>query len=259
MPDSLRGKVAIVTGGGRGIGRAIAEAYAREGAAVVVCSRNRDEVDSTAAFLRDRGGRAEVVAGDVGDPATAERLIDTAQRKLGGCDILVNAAAISGPVGEVETLEPAAWSETFRINVTGTFLACRAVVPVMKRNGGGRIINVSSGLAERVQPGQAAYSASKAAVVQFSRVLAEEVRDTSIRVNAVHPGIVRTAMVDKLLALPAAGVHSAMVERLRSLDAAGKIVAPETSARFFVWVASECEESGGFLQFDDFLRASADA
>lgn len=250
----LDGQVAIITGGGRGIGRAVAVAYAREGAAVVLCARGEADLAASVAAAEQAGGRAAAVVGDIGDPATGERLVKAAVDRFGGCDILVNAAAIGGPVGAVETLDPQAWSETLGINVTGTFLTCRAVLPLMKRNRRGRIINVSSGLAERVQPGQAAYSASKAAVVQFSRVAAEEVREFGVQVNAVHPGIVRTEMVANLLALPQAGVNVAILERLRALDADGKIIDPHISALLFLWLACECNVSGNFILFDEFYR-----
>ncbi|MFC3135905.1 SDR family NAD(P)-dependent oxidoreductase [Microbaculum marinum] len=254
MKGKLAGRVAIVTGAGRGIGRAVAQTFATEGAAVVAGARSSSDLEALVEEITGRGARAIAVAGDIGDPATSERLVRAAVETFGGCDVLANLAAIGGPVGNVEELDPDDWNQTFRINVTGTFLACRAVLPEMKRRGGGRIVNVASGLAERVQPGQSAYSATKAAVVQFSRVLAEEARDAGINVNAVHPGIVRTKMVADLLSLPPEGVNESMVKRLRALDADGLIIETETSASFFVWLVSECTDTGKFLKIDEFLR-----
>lgn len=249
----LAGQVAIITGGGRGIGRAVAETLAAAGASIVIGARGTRELEATAEAIRARGGRVIAVAGDIGDPSTAERLNEAATTTVGPCDILINAAAIGGPVGAVETLDLGAWQDTFRINVTGTFLACRAIVPGMKHRRRGRIINVASGLAERVQTGQAAYSATKAAVVQFSRVLAAEVAEYGILVNAVHPGIVRTTMVDDLLSRPAEGVHRSMVERLRNLDEAGGIIEPGESAAFFLWMATECTATGEFIRIGEHL------
>ncbi|MGH6906112.1 MAG: SDR family NAD(P)-dependent oxidoreductase [Geminicoccaceae bacterium] len=247
----LEGRTAIITGGGRGIGRAVAEALAAGGAGIVIAARNQRELRATAAAVGAAGGRAEVVAGDIADPPTSQRLLETALGSFGGCDVLINAAAIVGPTGETETLDLEAWSETLRINLTGTFLACRAVLPEMKRRRRGKILNIASGLAVRPQPGLAAYSATKAAVVQFSRVLAEEVRSHGISVNAVHPGIVRTAQVDELMALGGPGAQQQIVQRMKEVEAAGALREPAEAARLFVWLAAACELTGAFIRSDD--------
>jgi NAD(P)-dependent dehydrogenase (short-subunit alcohol dehydrogenase family) len=247
----LEGRTAVITGGGRGIGRAAAEALAAAGAGIVVGSRNERELRATARAVGAAGGRAEVVAGDIGDPATSQRLLETALGSFGGCDILINAAAIVGPAGETETLDLEAWSETLRINLTGTFLACRAVLPEMKRRRRGKILNIASALAVRPQPGLAAYSATKAAVVQLSRVLAEEVRGHGVLVNAVHPGIVRTALVEELTSLHGPGARQQIVQRMREVEAAGAMCEPADAARLFVWLAAACELTGAFIRSDD--------
>ncbi|MGH6896093.1 MAG: SDR family NAD(P)-dependent oxidoreductase, partial [Geminicoccaceae bacterium] len=206
---------------------------------------------ATAAAVGAAGGRAEVVAGDIADPTTSRRLVETALGAFGRCDVLINAAAIVGPTGETETLDLEAWSETLRINLTGTFLACRSVLPEMKRQRRGKILNVASALAVRAQPGLAAYSATKAAVVQLSRVLAEEVRSHGITVNAVHPGIVRTALVDELMALGRPGAQQLIAARMRQIEAAGALREPAQAARLFVWLAAACERTGDFIRIDD--------
>jgi len=254
----LDGKVAIVTGASRGIGRATAIALADAGASVVVGARDKAGLEATVAAIAAEGRRAVAVPGDVGDPATAPRLRDAALDTFGACDILINAAALGGPVGEVETFDVGEWNDLFRVNVTGTFLTCRAVVPEMKRRRTGRVMNVASGLATRVQPGQAAYSATKAAVVQFSKVLAAELDEYGIRVNAVHPGIVRTEMLARLGSVGGSAVLDLISRRIDELRAAGSVIEPEQSARLFVWLATACEWTGEFIRMDDpAVRAEA--
>jgi NAD(P)-dependent dehydrogenase (short-subunit alcohol dehydrogenase family) len=248
----LEGKVAIITGGGRGIGRAVARAYSKAGASVVIAARSSKELDVTVAAIDADRGKALAVVADTAEEATGPRLLQTALENFGHCDILVNAAAINGPLGEVELLDPRAWDATIRINLTGIFLACRALVPHMKARRTGRIINVASGLAVRVQPGYAAYSVSKAAVLHFSRLLAEEVREYGIYVNAVHPGIVKTAIIDELLSL---GGESAVLQKIaarsQSILASGEMKQPEEITGLFLWLGAESDITGQFIQHDD--------
>jgi NAD(P)-dependent dehydrogenase (short-subunit alcohol dehydrogenase family) len=247
----LEGKAAIITGGGRGIGRAVGEALGALGAGVVLSARSENELREAAAAVTKAGGRAVIVAGNVTDPKASMRMLEACLDSFGTCDILLNGAAISGPVGEIESLDPDSWGEMLRINLTGTFLPCKAVLPEMKRRRTGRIINVSSGLAVRVQPGHSAYSMTKAAIVQFTRVLAEEVKDFGIYANCVAPGVVRTAMVADLIALPGGGLQAAVAERMKSLKETGVVIEPEESARLFVWLAAASERTGEFLRYDD--------
>jgi 3-oxoacyl-[acyl-carrier protein] reductase len=248
---SLAGRVIVLTGAGRGIGREVAVQTARLGAKLLLNARSANELAETERQVAAAGAPCVVVPGDLGEPATATRIAETAQAMFGGCDVLANVGGRGGPIGEVETLDPAAFTDTLRVNVLGTFLTCRAILPMMKARGSGRIVNVASGLAEFVQPGQAAYSASKAAVVQFTRVLAAEVADTDIRVNAVHPGVVRTRMVDALCGLPRTGVGRSIVERMEALSSAGMVIEPEVSARFLIWMFTRCESHGAFVRITD--------
>lgn len=247
--STLEGQVAVITGASRGIGRAVALAMAAEGARVVANARNAGELETLASAAP--ADAVVPVAGDISLQDTSRRLADTALQRFDRCDILVNAAAINGPVGEIETVDPEAFDQAMRINVTGTFLACRAVLPQMKKRRAGRILNVSSGLAERVLPGQAAYSATKAAVLQFTRVLAAETSGFGILANAVHPGIVRTEMFTTLKALEGGGVRRAIAARMADLEETGSVIEPAQSAAFFVWLASGCRRSGEFIRIDD--------
>jgi len=166
---TLKGRGAVITGGGRGIGRAIARSLAEAGASVVVTARSTDQIEAVAEELRAAGHEAHAVTCDVSDEDSVAVMASRAQELLGTVDIVVNNAGIA-PSNPVKRLSLEEWNRVQGINVTGTFLVCKAAVPVMKKQRKGRILNVTSGLAERVQTGQAAYSASKAAVAQFSRV-----------------------------------------------------------------------------------------
>lgn len=249
----LHGKTAVITGGGRGIGRAVALAYGAAGARVIVTSRTAAEVEETVRLIASFGGLAHAAQGDTAEEATSRRVIDLALAQGGRLDILINAAGINGPVGAVEEIELADWEHLFRINLTGTFLFCRAAIPVMKRQGSGIILNVVSGLARRVQPGLAAYSASKAAIAHFSSVLAEEARASGVRVNAIHPGIVKTALVQELLALQPVGARADVVGRVQNVERTGLMIPVEEAARLFLLMASPqaADIIGQFVTADD--------
>jgi NAD(P)-dependent dehydrogenase (short-subunit alcohol dehydrogenase family) len=189
----LEGKRAVVTGGGRGIGAAVAELLAAEGAAVVVSARSQDEITAVAAGLRARGAEAWGVACDVTDPAQVAALAAAAQEHLGQVDILVNNAGIahSAPLRSI-TLDT--WNRIFAVNVTGTFLCTQALVPGMVQRGWGRVVNIASIAARLGAPYIAAYAASKHAVLGFTRSVAAEVAASGVTVNAVCPGYVDTEM-----------------------------------------------------------------
>lgn len=197
MSGTLRGQVAIVTGGGRGIGRAIARALAAEGVAVALAARTRQELAAVAAEIREAGGRALAVPTDVTQDATVEALVEHVRGELGGLDILVTAAGVAS-FGPVAGSKPADWDPMLAVNVRAVMVACRAVLPSMVRQKRGTIVNVSSIAATRAIAGAAAYSATKAAVVAWSRVLAEEVRHDGVRVGVLLPGAVDTPLWDTI-------------------------------------------------------------
>ncbi|MCC6173938.1 MAG: SDR family oxidoreductase [Chloroflexi bacterium] len=196
----LRGQVAIVTGGGRGIGRAIAERLAAAGAAVAVLARTSDQVQDTAQGIERSGGKALALMVDVTDGTAVEETVARTERDLGPVDLLVNNAAVVAPLGPVWAADPDEWWRAVEINLRGPFLCTRAVLPGMLARRRGRIVNVAAVAAYRPAPFTSSYAASKAALVRLTDTLAVETRDHGISVFAVRPGMVQTAMQDQLSA-----------------------------------------------------------
>ncbi len=191
----LRDQVAIVTGAGRGIGRAVALAFCREGAAVALAARTASELETVAAQIRSRAGRALAVPADVTNEASVAALVERVLAEFKRVDILVTAAGVAGfaPLVDTKTEE---WDRMMAVNLRGVFLACRAVLPAMIRQRRGTIINIVSVAAKRAIPGAAAYAASKHAVLGLTQVLAEEMRPHGVRVGALSPGAVDTPLWD---------------------------------------------------------------
>ena len=196
---ALVGRGAIVTGGGRGIGEAIADILAEEGASVVVDARTGEEIDRVAAQLRERGRSAWAVRCDVTDEASVKTLYQEARNRLGTVDVLVNNAGVSGsaPVAKI-SLED--WNRMLAVNATGTFLCTREVLPEMVDRGWGRIVNLASIAGLEGARYVAHYSAAKHAVVGFTRSIALELEGTGVTANAVCPGYVDTPMTERTLA-----------------------------------------------------------
>ena len=190
----LSGKAALVTGGSRGIGRAIAEAYARQGAQVFICGRDEMNLRVAIDEMRKSGGEIEGLAGDVGKQEDVRRVANAAVERYGAIHILVNNASILGPRETIANYPETAWDEVLRVNLTGLFLMTRAVLPVMLAQKAGSIINVTSGVGRRGKARWGAYAVSKAGLEALTQVLAEEVGQDGIRVNSVNPAATRTAM-----------------------------------------------------------------
>ena len=189
--DELLGQVALVTGGGRGIGRRVALELAEAGASVAVAARSAGEVEETAAAA---GGLA--IECDVSDRGSVEAAVARVEAELGPVDLLVANAGTSLDEKDAWELEPADWWRVFEVNVLGVYLSCRAVIPGMIERGRGRIVNVASGAAYLPGSTSTAYSASKAAVHRFSETLAGQLEPHGIPVFSISPGLVRTAMTD---------------------------------------------------------------
>lgn len=189
----LDGQVALVTGAGRGIGRAIALALSDAGAAVAVCARSQDEITRVADQIAGRKGRALAVRCDVTHRHEVEDLVSTVEAGIGPVDLLVNNAAQLSPAGPLAATDPDEWWQTLEVNVRGPLYCARAVLPGMLSRGHGRIVNICSAAGFAAFPMLSAYVVSKAALYRLSESLAAETRGRGVMVFAINPGLVRTA------------------------------------------------------------------
>jgi len=190
----LRGKVALITGGSRGIGKAIATAYAREGARVFICARKEIDVQKAVTEIESFGARAQGGAGDVGKIEDAQRMVQSAAAQFGRIDIIVNNASLLGPRVPVANYPVATWEEVLRVNLIGPFLMIQEALQVMIPQRQGSIINVSSGVGRIGRARWGAYAASKFGVEGLTQIVADEVRESGVRANAINPGPTRTEM-----------------------------------------------------------------
>jgi NAD(P)-dependent dehydrogenase (short-subunit alcohol dehydrogenase family) len=197
----LAGQVALITGGGRGIGRAIAQAFAAEGAAVALAARSSRELDAVAREVTAAGGQALAVPTDVRQEPAVAALVARTLSQLRRIDVLVNAAGVAafGPVADSKQED---WDLTMAVNLRGAYLCARAVLPVMMAQHRGTIISIGSMVTSRTLPGSAAYTASKYGVLGFSRVLAEEMRAHGVRVGVLSAGAVDTPLWDAIPSPP---------------------------------------------------------
>ncbi len=194
----LEGKVAIVTGGGGGIGAAAAKTLAEAGAKVAVAARTAKRIEEVALRIRRARGEALAVPTDVTDAGQVKALVRRTVGELGRVDILINCASVIEPVGKpVWEVDPADWRKAIEIDLIGVFLASRAVLPYMLRQGSGRLLMVSSPLGETIWPRVSAYCSAKAGVNHFTRILAAELDGTGVTANVVFPGLVETEGLQK--------------------------------------------------------------
>ena len=190
----LKDKVALVTGGGRGIGRAISLAYAKEGANVALAARSVNELEDTARTANSLGAGTCVLSADVTSQAAVDEMVRQTLDRFGRIDILVNNAGIVGPIGALEDNDVDSWIRTIQVNLVGVYLCCRSVIPVMVQGGGGRIINLSGSGATSAPYHLSAYGSSKAAIIRLTEILSLELADKNIQVNALGPGSIHTRM-----------------------------------------------------------------
>ena len=237
MNSRLKDKIAIVTGAGSGIGRAIALAMVREGARVVLVGRRKDRVEAVAREVpREGQGSVMALAADVSKRDEIERVLQETVKAFGGINVLVNNAGILH-AGTAEQITEAQWDETFNINVRGLWLLSRAVLPHLRKAGGGSIINVASVLGINGVRNRAAYSASKGAVVLLTKCMAIDHGHENIRVNAICPSFVETDLTAAVLS-KAADPDAIRRERI-GVHPLGRLGQPEDLAGLAVYLASE--------------------
>ena len=234
---ALSGRVAIVTGGGRGIGEAIALRFAAEGAKLALAARTAAELERVAEACRAVGADCSTHLVDVSVREQVHELV----RSVGPVDVLVNCAGVYGPIGLLVDNDLDEWEQGLRVNLLGTLYACREVIPGMVERGRGSIINMSGGGATAPLPNFTLYAVSKAAVARLTDTLAAELAGTGVRVNAIAPGAIDTRLQDQVLK---AGERAGEIfQRMRSMRDSGKGATPvDVPARLAVFLASEASE-----------------
>ncbi|PWB19852.1 SDR family NAD(P)-dependent oxidoreductase [Flavobacterium sp. HTF] len=191
----LENKVAFVSGAGSGIGRAVAEAYAREGAKVIISDVNVEHGEETVKAIKDKGGEAFFIKGDSSSASDNKRLVEETVVKYGRLDISCNNAGMGGPAKPTGEYEPESWDKVIALNLSGVFYACRYQIEQMEKNGGGSIVNIASIHGQVAAPNSVAYTASKHGVVGLTKNIATEYAQKNIRCNAVGPGYIETALL----------------------------------------------------------------
>jgi NAD(P)-dependent dehydrogenase (short-subunit alcohol dehydrogenase family) len=221
----LAGTVGVITGGGRGIGRVLAQALAGAGAAVGLIARSGDELAETARLVTAAGGTAVTACADITDQDAARIAIGAVNRRLGPVGLLVNNAGVSGPFGEAWNVDADDWWRAIEVSLRGAFLCSRLVLPGMTARGAGRIMNITSDAGAFRWPQVSAYSVAKAAVIKFTENLAAEASHSGVRVFSVHPGITPIGLSERALA--------------------GAAAPGSTEARMHAWIRQELRAGRG--------------
>jgi len=214
-------KVALITGAGRGIGRALALGLSHEGADVALVARTKPDLEDTAQRIRESGQRTLAIVADVSEAASVEKAVKAVLKEFGQIDILINNAGRQPPIGVVWKCDIEDWLQTVKVNLLATMVCCKAVLPSMIDQGKGKIINISGGGAPAPRPCFSAYAASKAAVIRFTETLAEELKPYNIQVNAIAPGAINTRMLDEVLAAGEAAGEVALSQARKQKENGG--------------------------------------
>ena len=250
---SLQGKVALITGGSRGIGRAIALRFARAGAAIVVSSRKLANVEPVAEEITALGGQALAIEAHVGETPAIEQLVQRTLATWGQIDIVVNNAATNPHFGPLLTADEGQWDKILDTNVKGIFRVCRAVVPHMQKQGGGKIINLASTAGLQPSPAMGVYGVSKAAVIMLTKALALELGHAHIQVNAIAPGIIKTRFSRLLWQTPS------IAEPVLKILPLGRFGEPDEVSGLALYLASPASDyvTGAVFLVDGGMSISA--
>jgi NAD(P)-dependent dehydrogenase (short-subunit alcohol dehydrogenase family) len=233
--NTLEGQAALVTGAGRGIGRAMAIALAARGASVALTARSEEQLNETQAAIRELGGDSAVIPADMTDPDSITAMVRAVEGRFGAIDLLVNNAASGGQLGPTWESDPAEWWRCFEVNVRGPFLGARQVLPGMVSRKRGRIVNVASGAGVRAIPYFNPYAITKTTIMRFSEALAMECQTHGISVFAMDPGLVRTELVNEALRQPES---DQWIPWFREMVESERTVPPEHAANLVVRFAT---------------------
>ncbi|MDA0166843.1 SDR family oxidoreductase [Solirubrobacter ginsenosidimutans] len=242
----LDGRTALVTGASQGLGKAIALRFASEGAMVVLAARSLERLAETAEDIEAAGGRALAVPTDLREPAAIDALAQRVEAELGGIDVLVSGSGIAGPTAELWNVSPEEWDETIRVNLTGTFLTCRALLPAMVRRRAGSVVVIGSTTGKRPLFGRTPYAASKLALVGLVRTLAAELGPHGVRVNLISPGAVAGPRIEAVIqaqAEAAGTTYEATLAQYAKEAPLGRFVPPEDVAAAAVFLAGDDSHS----------------
>jgi NAD(P)-dependent dehydrogenase (short-subunit alcohol dehydrogenase family) len=244
----LQNKVAMITGGGRGLGRSVALAFGKQGARIVLAARTQDEIDHVAEELRSLKREVIAIPTDVCDEIQVNQLVKKTLEAYGTIDILVNNAGARGPIGPIHEISLSDWEWTLQVNLTSAFLCTKAVLPVLMEKKEGKIINVATTVTPR--PNLTPYMVAKAGLISFTKQMSRELKDFNIQVNAIHPGVMDTRMQEEIRMAGAKAIGTDMFERLKE---EGILHPPDEPAKLILFLASRSADgiTGEYLSFDD--------
>lgn len=232
-------KVALVTGGSQGIGKAVALEFAKNGYLVVICARTKGDVEKAASEISGMGYECSGRVLDVSDAKAVARVVGEVAVEHGRIDVLVAGAGVYGPIGPIEENDSRLWEQAIRINLCGTAYCVQAVAPIMRRQGGGCIITFAGGGVggANIKPNISAYVSSKFAIAGFTEAMANELRGSNIRINAISPGAVNTRLLDQVLASGEKAGADFLAAAKKQKEAGG--TPPEVAAKMAAFLASD--------------------